>query len=118
MMNANTAVHLKVGDVVVVNTCCKRKGQTGVVQGFTAKKIRVLFSDKTTQTYFGGSLIKAHKRQEQNQTVPNAANEQTIRDLCNTITELKLVLKQSIEVCKEVTATVSSLAVEAKKKEP
>jgi hypothetical protein len=52
---------LKVGEAVVVNTRLVRKGQTGMVHGFTAKKVRVLFSDNTTQAYFEGSLGKAQQ---------------------------------------------------------
>jgi hypothetical protein len=55
----NTASNLQVGELVVVNTKSLHKGEIGRVHSFTAKKIRVIFSDMTMVAFYEKSLCKA-----------------------------------------------------------
>jgi hypothetical protein len=135
MLNVKSINNLQVGEVVVVNTRCNRKGQTGVVQCFTPKKVRVLFSDKKTQAFFESSLNKIQQGQEhymlheipetrqkltcshQTVTVSKADLETIILGLCDTITELKLAIEQNnFELCKEVQSKIGNFIPSSSKK--
>jgi hypothetical protein len=51
--------NLQLGELVVVSTKSKHKGETGKVHSFTPKKVRVIFSDKTIVAFYETSLRKA-----------------------------------------------------------